>query len=56
VSATTPVGTSKAKMASSIAVPASTSWSGFSPTSRTKYTAATVNDTAQARLSQSSLA
>ncbi len=35
VSATTPVGTSKTKMASSMAVPQSTSWSGLIPTSVT---------------------
>jgi hypothetical protein len=56
VSATTPVGTSNRKTATSITVPTSTSSSGFMPTSRTKYTPLTVKATANASEIHSSLA
>ena len=51
VSATMPVGISKTKYATSSAVPASTSWSGLNPSSRTKKTAATVQPSAKAKAS-----
>ena len=51
VSATTPVGISKRKYASSSAVPASTSSSGLKSSSRMKKTGATVQARANANAS-----